>query len=1160
MQEFAGGGGLPDLAQFRATMQAVEQACSAIQMHMNSAAAEATIVALHQSPHPYQCCRFILENSELANARFQAAGAIRDAAIREWGILTDEDKKSLIFFCLWFVMKHATATDGYVQNKVSAVAAQLIKRGWLDFTASEKEGFFSEVSNAVLGMHGADAQFAGINFLESLVSEFSPPTSSAMGLPAEFHEKCKSSLEEEYLQRFYRWAQDAALSVTNNIIECSGRLAEERVCSAALRLMFQILNWDFKCSANAADASNSRIRHDIALLRKFECTLLQPGPLWRDVLIASGHIIWLLGLYETMKKKYSYDVLWIDSPLAVSARQLIVQLCSLTGSIFPSDHGQTQEKHLLQILSAVVQWIDPPSAVIASVSSGQTESEMLDGCHALLSIATLTSTPLFDNLLKSIRSYGTLGFLSTLTCEIIKALEVGNNEEETWCSDASDILLETWNILLGRADFDKSALSSEGIDAIFMLFNTMMESRLKAAAASAFDEDDNSEHLSASVAARDERFSSYALIARTVAGIAIPLLIRLFSERFSLLFQGKGATDPTCTLEELYWLLLITGHVLTDSGQGETVLIPETLQAQFVNVDDTAQHPVVVLSWSIINFAEKSLDPDMRAAFFSPRLMEAIIWFLSRWVDTYLMPVESGKTYSGNPNCHIAEHAKNALISFSGDDEKGKSLLDIIVRISLVIFTSFPGETELQTLTCQQLLAALVRRKNVCVHLVSLDSWHSLSNAFVTDRTLFSLPARLQRSLAEALVSSVSAMKESEASNQYVTDLMGPMTTYLVDMFSKDNLKAIAQQPDVIFMVSCLLERLRGAARATEPRTQKAVFDVAVSVMGPLLTLLEVYKDQSAVVYLVLKFIVDFVNSQVVFLCPKETAILVSFCIRLLQIYSSHNIGKISLSLSTSLLNEVKTEKYKDLRALLQLLTHLCSKDLVDFSLASPEEECPNIAEVVFLGLHIVTPLISLDLLKYPKLCKNYFELLSHMLEVYLEKFAQLNMEAFKHVVETLDFGIHQQDTDAVDMCLRAVNALASHHYKERTKGNEGLGAYAMGVYGPDGKWQEGFLGYFLQLLLQLLLFEDFSMELAGSVADALLPLVLCEQDLYQRLVQELIERQPNPALKSRLANALKSLTNSNQLSPSLDRVNRQRFRKNVSKFLINVSGFLRIK
>lgn len=36
------------------------------------------------------------ENSLAANARFQAAAAIRDAAIREWGFLAADDKRSLI--------------------------------------------------------------------------------------------------------------------------------------------------------------------------------------------------------------------------------------------------------------------------------------------------------------------------------------------------------------------------------------------------------------------------------------------------------------------------------------------------------------------------------------------------------------------------------------------------------------------------------------------------------------------------------------------------------------------------------------------------------------------------------------------------------------------------------------------------------------------------------------------------------------------------------------------------------------------------------------------------------------------------------------------------------------------------------------------------------
>jgi len=85
-------------------------------------------------------------------------------------------------------------------------------------------------------------------------------------------------------------------------------------------------------------------------------------------------------------------------------------------------------------------------------------------------------------------------------------------------------------------------------------------------------------------------------------------------------------------------------------------------------------------------------------------------------------------------------------------------------------------------------------------------------------------------------------------------------------------------------------------------------------------------------------------------------------------------------------------------------------------------------------------------------------------------------------------------------------------------------------------------------------------LELAGHAADALLPLLFCEQELYQRLVHELLEKQQNPTMKSRLATAFHNLTSSNNLSSSLDRLNRQRFRKNLLSFLVDVSSFMQIK
>ncbi|KAG4394207.1 hypothetical protein AAZX31_03G230100 [Glycine max] len=1005
-----------DFTELQSTMRAIEHACTSIQMHINPGASEAVILSLGQSSQPYKTCQFILENSQVATARFQAAAAIREAAIREWGFLSADDKRGLISFCLCYVMQHASSPDGYVQAKVSSVATQLMKRGWLEFVPAEKEALFYQVNQAIVGIHGLDVQFAGIKFLDSLVSEFSPSTSSAMGLPREFHEQCRRSLEQDYLKTFYRWTQEAASSVTNRIIESDSAVPEVKVCTAALDHMLQILNWDFRSNTSETKINvnvfSAGVRQDGDSLKRSECHLVQPGSDWHDVLILSSHVGWLLSLYAALRLKFSCEGYWLDCPIAVSARKLVVQFCSLTGAVFLSDDGKMHEQHLLQLLSGIIEWVDPPDAVSKAIENGKSDSEMLDGCRALLAIANVTTPYVFEGLLKSMRPIGTLTFLSMLMSEVIKVLMTSNTEEETWSWEARDVLLDTWTAILTPINTINvnALLPSEGIKAAANLFGFIVECELRLASATAFNDEGDSDYLHASVSAMDERLSCYALIARASIDVTIPLLIRVFSERVGHLNQGRGIIDLTETLEELYSLLLIIGHVIADEGEGELPLVPNTIQTQFVvNAVEADKHPVILLSSSIIKFAEQCLSPEMRASVFSPRLMESIIWFLARWSRTYLMSSDGIGEKILDSGHHHEHSSKKALLCFFGEHNQGKLVLDIIVRISFIALTSYPGEKDLQGLTCYQLLHSLVQQKHICVHLVTLNSWRELATVFSTEKTLLLLDTAHQRSLAQTLVRSASGIRNSEASSQYVRNLMGPIATYIVEISSKSNFKSIAQQPDILLSVSCMLERLRGAASASEPRTQKAIYDLGFSVMNHILVFLEVYKHESAVVYLLLKFVVDWIDGQITYLEAQETAAVVNFCMRLLQLYSSHNIGKISLSLSSSLLSEAKTDKYRDLRALLQLLSSLCSKDMIDFSSDSIEAQGTNISQVVYFGLHMVTPLISMDLLKYPKLCHDYFSLLSHMLEVYPETFAQLNSEAFAHILGTLDFGLHHQ-------------------------------------------------------------------------------------------------------------------------------------------------------
>eukprot|EP00256_Glycine_max_P068177 XP_025982772.1 exportin-4 isoform X2 [Glycine max] len=764
-----------DFTELQSTMRAIEHACTSIQMHINPGASEAVILSLGQSSQPYKTCQFILENSQVATARFQAAAAIREAAIREWGFLSADDKKGLISFCLCYVMQHTSSPDGYVQAKVSSVATQLMKRGWLEFVPAEKEALFYQVNQAIVGIHGIDVQFAGIKFLESLVSEFSPSTSSAMGLPREFHEQCRRSLEQDYLKTFYHWTQEAASSVTNRIIESDSVVPEVKVCSAALDLMLQILNWDF-CSNTIETKINvnvfsAGVRQDGDSLKKSECHLVQPGSDWRDVLILSGHVGWLLSLYAALRLKFSCEGYWLDCPIAVSARKLLVQFCSLTGAVFLSDDGKMHEQHLLQLLSGIIEWVDPPDAISKAIENGKSDSEMLDGCRALLAIANVTTPYVFDGLLKSMRPIGTLTFLSMLMSEVIKVLMTSNTEEETWSWEARDVLLDTWTAILTPINTINvnALLPSEGIKAAANLFGFIVECELRLASATAFNDEGDSDHLHASVSAMDERLSCYALIARASVNVTIPLLIRVFSERVGCLNQGRGIIDLTETLEELYSLLLIIGHVIADEGEGELPLVPNTIQTQFVvNAVEADKHPVVLLSSSIIKFAEQCLSPEMRASVFSPRLMESIIWFLARWSRTYLMSSDGIGEKILDSGHHHEHSSKKALLCFFGEHNQGKLVLDIIVRISFIALTSYLGEKDLQGLTCYQLLHSLVQQKHICVHLVTLNSWHELATAFSTEKTLLLLDTAHQRSLAQTLVRSASGIRNSEASSHFV--------------------------------------------------------------------------------------------------------------------------------------------------------------------------------------------------------------------------------------------------------------------------------------------------------------------------------------------------------------------------------------------------------
>ena len=220
-----------------------------------------------------------------------------------------------------------------------------------------------------------------------------------------------------------------------------------------------------------------------------------------------------------------------------------------------------------------------------------------------------------------------------------------------------------------------------------------------------------------------------------------------------------------------------------------------------------------------------------------------------------------------------------------------------------------------------------------------------------------------------------------------------------------------------------------------------------------------------------------------------------------------------------------------------------------------------DVPSVVLAGLHATIPLLTEELLRFPKLCRQYFALLAHMLEAYPAKVAALDAATFATLMRTLEFGLTHADVDIGRESFAALSGLAAFHHRE-TKGSRGgnpAGGLAAHNAANEDEKKEGILARFLKLSLNRLLFEDASAALAEPAADALLPLMLCEREAFAAVAHELVSSLAGDArAQGKVGEALRDLTASGGLTDRVDRANKRRFRRNVSAFVMETRAFVR--
>ena len=234
-------------------MTAVEQAALGLALPQHRASSEATLLEFRRSPHALPACRHILEHSASAEAQFQAAATMRDAALREWTALPPAERSGLRQFCLHLVLTKSPPPPPVVASQLLSTLAVLLKRAWLDPDA-DRGAMLAEAEAAVAQASTTAARRTGLQLFTVVIAEFSPTTASPMNLPWDFHERCRASLETDFLRQFFSHGAGVARSVAESGAALAG--ADEGVCVAALRLMCTALAWDFSRGGNGAGAAS----------------------------------------------------------------------------------------------------------------------------------------------------------------------------------------------------------------------------------------------------------------------------------------------------------------------------------------------------------------------------------------------------------------------------------------------------------------------------------------------------------------------------------------------------------------------------------------------------------------------------------------------------------------------------------------------------------------------------------------------------------------------------------------------------------------------------------------------------------------------------------------------------------------------------------------
>lgn len=1174
------------------------------------AEAEAVLEHFKRSPNALQDATSLLQLSTPPVVLFHCIATIREVTLKRWTLLPAPDKSQPMDLMMQFLWQHYASLPPFISNALLQTVVLLMKRGWPERTSSERDAIVQQMGTMMTGNvteeNAAIVQrLIAAKWMLAFVVEFSSASrSSAMYQPVEFHTEVRKTLRRGALKLIAGFAiqlqQDliqttTACSTTDDGNQLRVPTHQLELLETAFMLVVEVLNWDFShsmdnltWSLSTTDAGSEESRPTIS-----------PDETWRPVLVRPALIHSAFNTYAFFRNLKTKN-----ESLLHLARQFLIQLASLRGGVFLSKAEHTQ--FLCEIFQGARAVIHQPFLdMIAKNDYAGYEiatREMIDMCQLLYRIVNNLGLQSFVKEAPADLFASFLEELSSLSCKLLQsALEKiqvhqhqhnGETVEDLWQLEGVDVLLDAWVSLINDSHLDAFAPANEPLSPDVQALNDALsrysapvvqlylQTQLELCSVNAVAEQDEEEDVEDnSAASAREQFELAAALARMNAGSSAALLLNLLqstlSETQQMVSNAHGSSqEMPPRLAQLYerthFLIEFTGLFLADDFQSERPYIPQRVHRVFFastssgGGSDVINLLLLLLS-QLLEVDASRVASNPHSVVLSPFVSEQLLQTITRLCATYLVPDVSLES-----DVVVAPE----LLHVFGLQNGGRApeLLIFLVQHCTQYLIHWPTQPVVMENVIELLLALSKSRAMSAV--LSSPFWQSLvqvngvAGTFASSRSgaedplglaMARLPSSLRGQLAEALCRAGMTCEDEASRVVHFQSIASPVSSRLEALVATPRLASSEAVNDVRIQeeLKLVVELYSGIARSAELNSHALISSFSLPRLPVMVKLFDLFHGDAQIVNLLLRFFCLLVEAQIAYLSPKDALQVYTSCHELIRCYSRHNLGKKSAFVDTQ-----EDDSYSDLVTLLELLSHLICKDFIDFSdhtaeQTDVEKATSIVADVVFAGLSDVIPLMTESLLQYPALSKQYFALVTYMIDVYAEKLAGLDDRLFSMLLQSLLVGLRYVEFDVARYSFQAVGELAAFHLKAQLKQEPGLQRH-----------REAHLDlftHFIRVILRMALFENYHPEILDGCAGALYPLILIERERYFTIAEELRMEQSDPVVQQRLLLAFQALTSFIKpedlvMGTAMTRKLRNTFKSHLVRFVADVRGFIQVR